>query len=465
MKKKYLIILLASLFVIIAAAITFYVVTVNKTKMILNGKKNINVEIFTTYDDKGVMLKRGKKIIDPSKYKFSVSGKVDTHELGKYDLTYNAKYKFKKMTLKRTINVVDTTKPVLTLSTDEIDKEYCSNKTKKEITYTSFDNYDGDITKNVQKEEKEDVIVYSSTDSSGNTEVKEVKINYDKKPSNKFTLNGSNPTYVYLGKEYNEQGASYVDGCGKKLDGEITISGEVNTNEEGDYTISYTLNGGETLTRVIKVKKFEPKVIYLTFDDGPGANTQKVLDTLNKYNVKATFFVTNQFPSYQHLIGAEYNSGHAIAVHTYSHRYSSIYTSVDDYINDFNMMNEIIKNYTGSYSNMFRFPGGSGNTVSRQYASGVVTDIANEMTNRGYIYFDWNLSSGDAESKASTSKIISRVTGSVEKCSHHCVILFHDYKKITADALDPILAELTQRGYVFKTLSSDTPVVHAKILN
>lgn len=465
MKKKYIFILLSSLFLIIGVTIIIYITNVNNTVMVLNGDKNINVEIFSSYDDKGIKVVRKGKVIDPKKYEFSVVGKVDSNELGKYTLIYKVKYKYKKMTLKREVNVIDTTKPTLTLSSDSIDVEYCSKKYKKDITYTAFDNYDGDITNQVIKEDYEDKIVYTIYDSSGNKDVKEVLINYDKKPSTKFTLNGSNPTYVYVGNEYYEKGASYVDGCGKKLDGDIKITGEVNTNIEGEYNITYTLNDSLVLTRNVIVKKYEPKVIYLTFDDGPGVNTKSVLNTLDKYNVKATFFVTNQFPSYQYLIGEEYSSGHKVAVHTYSHNYGNIYTSVEDYINDYDKMNEIIKNYTGSYSNMFRFPGGSGNTVSRKYKTGVVTEIADEMTSRGILYFDWNLSSGDAEGGASTNKIINRVIGNVEKCNHHCVILFHDYKKITADALDPILAELTNRGYTFKTLSEQTPTVHAKILN
>ena len=291
-----------------------------------------------------------------------------------------------------------------------------------------------------------------------------LSINYDKKPKNKFYLNGSNPQHVIVNTEYSENGASYTDGCGKKLDADIKISGEVNTAVEGTYNVTYELEGENTLTRKVVVEKYTPKTIYLTFDDGPGANTIKVLNALDKYGVKATFFVTNQFPSYQYLIAHEYNSGHKIGVHTLTHNWN-IYNSLDAYIDDFNQMNEIIKNQTGSYTNIFRFPGGSGNTVSRSHKTGVVTEIANEMTNRGYVYFDWNLSSGDADGKSGTQQIINNVLNRVNKCPAHCVILFHDYKSTTANAIEPILAELTKRGYTFKTLSESSPTVHAKILN
>ena len=128
-------------------------------------------------------------------------------------------------------------------------------------------------------------------------------------------------------------------------------------------------------------------------------------------------------------------------------------------------MNEIIKNQTGSYTKIFRFPGGSSNTVSKSHSKGVVTAIAQEMTNRGYVYFVWNLASSDADGKTSTEKIINTVINHVDSCRYDCVILFHDYKTITADALDPILAELTSRGYTFYTLNENSPETHSTIRN
>ena len=88
------------------------------------------------------------------------------------------------------------------------------------------------------------------------------------------------------------------------------------------------------------------------------------------------------------------------------------------------------------------------------------------MTNRGYVYFDWNLSSGDASSgKLTSDKIKNNVINHVDNCSAKCVILFHDYKSVTANAIEPILKELVSRGYDFATLSVDGPTVHAKIKN
>ena len=204
------------------------------------------------------------------------------------------------------------------------------------------------------------------------------------------------------------------------------------------------------------------KTIYLTFDDGPGQYTQKILNVLAKYDVKATFFVTNQFPKYVYLIKNEKEAGHAVAVHTYTHNYN-VYRSVDTYVSDFNKMNNLIEKYTGSKSNIFRFPGGSSNTVSRSYAKGVVKKIANKMTSMGYKYFDWDVSSGDA-SGASRSAIYKNVVNGASKCSK-CVILMHDIKSNTANELDNILKTLTSKGDRFGTLNSSSPTVHHTIVN
>ena len=464
MKKKYLLISLISFIIILLGVIIFYVTQINRAKLSLVGKTETTLEVYDEYKDEGIVLKRGKKIIKPSKYKVTKKGNVDTSNLGTYKIKYTVKYSYRTINIERIIKVLDQTGPELTVNFDEVDRDFCSKKIKQNVAYSALDNYDGDITNNVIIEEGEDVLIYKVEDSSGNISSKEVKINYGSKPSNKFYLNGSNPTHVIVNNEYQEKGASFTDGCGNKLNKEIKISGEVDTSVEGTYYVTYETDGQKTLTRKVIVEHYTPKTIYLTFDDGPGANTIKVLNTLDKYNVKATFFVTNQFPKYQYLIAEEYNKGHAIGVHSLTHKWN-IYSSLETYISDFDQMNEIIKNQTGSYTNIFRFPGGSSNTVSRSYKTGVVTEIAQEMTNRGYVYFDWNLSSGDADGKSGTQQIINNVLNRVNSCSAHCVILFHDYKATTANAIDPILAELTKRGYRFETLNASSPTVHSKIAN
>ena len=252
-----------------------------------------------------------------------------------------------------------------------------------------------------------------------------------------------------------------------EINKDIKINGEVNTNEVGTYKITYEVDGEKTLTRTIIVSEASvntnssSKVIYLTFDDGPGYYTNKILNILDKYDVKATFFVTHQFPSYLSLIKTEHEKGHKVALHTYTHKYN-IYTSVETYLDDFNKMNEVIKDYTGSYTNLFRFPGGSSNTVSKSYNKGIMTILANKMEEDGYVYFDWNVSSGDA-SGAGSSKIYTNVINGVKKCDK-CVVLMHDIKSTTANALDNILNTLTSAGYEFATLNENSPTAHHGII-
>ena len=464
MKKNIIIFTSIGTCLLLAVFLTIFFINRTRITVSLRGENTVEIEVFSKYKEPGIDIRRGNKPLARDKYKLDVITNLDPEKVGSYKMDYKVDSYNKTFELSRKVVVVDKEKPEITLSSETLVKDYCSKANKNNIEYKAVDNYDKDITDKVVVEEKEDKVIYKVSDSSGNLSVKEAFITYEEKPDNIFKVNGSDKETVLIGTEYTEKGASYTDGCGNKLKGDIKISGSVDTSVEGDYTITYTLNGKDTITRTVHVKKYQPKNIYLTFDDGPGANTSSVLNTLDKYGVKATFFVTNQFPSYQHLIAEEKNRGHAIGVHTLTHSWN-IYNSVDDYINDFNAMNEIIFNQTGSYTKIFRFPGGSSNTVSKSHSQGVVTAIAAEMTNRGYVYYDWNLASGDADKKTSTEKIKSTVINRVDSCRYDCVILFHDYKKITADAIDPILAELTARGYTFSTLDENGPLTHSKIAN
>ncbi len=464
--KKIVIIISVSILVV-TAVICSYFFMFKKNDVIdfhLLGDNKITINVSEPYIEYGYELKVNNEVQDYRTYNVVINNHMNPNEIGSYIIDYNLNYNNQNFVIKRELEVVDLIKPVLSLSSDSITMDYCSKKVKKEITYQAKDNYDGDITDNVVITEENNKRIYSVSDSSGNIEQKEITIIYEKKPNDKFYLNGSSTMNINLNSSFTDPGAKYTDGCGKAIEADIVVSGEVDPTTEGTYEITYSLNG-KTLRRqvIVSEKKVQPKTIYLTFDDGPGAQTQKILDTLDKYNVKATFFVTHQFSDYVYLIGTEYQRGHKVAVHTYTHNYQTVYTSVEGYINDFNRMNEVIKNYTGSYSNIFRFPGGSSNTVSRNYAKGIVRAIADEMTSLGYYYFDWNVDSKDAAG-ANAQRVYNEVVNGVEKCTT-CVVLMHDIKVSTATALDDILNELTSRGYTFKTLSSSSPQIRHSINN
>lgn len=453
----------SALLVIFALGVVLFIVN-NKISVSLKGKEEIKLEVFEKYQDEGIILKRGRKEVDKDKYRVDILSNVNNTKVGNYKIIYNIKYYGKTFNLVRKVKVVDETKPELTINLDKIERDYCTKKDINPLEFKAIDNLDGDITDRVKTEEKFNKMIFKVTDSNGNKVEKKIPITYTEKPDNKFYLNGDQNVSVILNQPYTELGAVYTDGCDNPIDEKINVSGSVDTSKEGEYKITYSIANGQTLVRNVTVyeEKNAPKTIYLTFDDGPGSYTEGILNTLDKYNVKATFFVTGQ-PAYQDLIGEEYKRGHRVAVHTYSHRYDIVYSSLDAYVADFNQMNEIIKNYTGSYSNIFRFPGGSSNTVSYRYCPGVVSQIANYMTSQGYVYFDWNVDSQDAEGYG-TWAIYNNVVNRVEGCSE-CVVLMHDVKAPTAEALDSILQTLTSRGYAFKTLNTLSPTAHHTIAN
>ena len=436
----------------------------------LVGESEINVTYKSDYNDEGFIITKYDNEVSEKRYRYEMESNVDTNILGEYETSYYIKYFLKTYELKRIVHVVDNVEPEITTNIETIERDYCTKKVlSKDLEYNAIDNYDGDVTDKVTKEENEEGVTLTVTDNSGNVGTKNILYTYTEKPKDKFTLNGDSNIYVAKGSKFSDPGTTYKDGCGVKMDVKVSTSGSVDTSKNGEYKITYTAND-LTLTR--KVTVYTPstnsggsvsgKVIYLTFDDGPGSYTERVLNTLSKYGVKATFFVTHQFSGYVNLIKKEYEQGHSVAVHSYTHNWN-IYKSVDAYVNDFNKMNADIEKYTGSKSKIFRFPGGSSNTVSKSYAKGVVKAIASRMTSEGYQYFDWDVDSGDAAG-ASRSKIYSNVVNGVKNCSK-CIVLMHDIKSNTVNELDNILKELTSKGYKFGTLNVNSPTVHHKIAN
>ena len=212
-----------------------------------------------------------------------------------------------------------------------------------------------------------------------------------------------------------------------------------------------------------EVKKPERKTIYLTFDDGPGPYTEQLLDILSEYGAKATFFVTGTDTRYSDMIGRAYREGHSIGVHTYTHDYNSIYSSEQAYFDDFNAVEQLIYEQTGSYTSLFRFPGGSSNTVSR-FNPGIMSRLAAAMENMGYRYFDWNVSSGDAGETTVTSQVAENI---IAGCSGKtaAVVLQHDIKNYSVNAVETVLIWGTSNGYSFEALDMTSYEAHHGIAN
>lgn len=398
----------------------------------------------------------------------SVEGQVEYDKVGTYELTYFAKYKNTKGTASVMVEIKDTQAPVITLVSSP--EHYTSPVgTYQEEGYFALDNYDGDISTNVKVEEKDGKVYYAVADSSGNVAFAERTIIYKDVIAPVITLKGGKTVTLYVGGNYSEAGYSAVDECDGDVTGKVTVEGSVNPQEAGTYTVVYKVadSSGNVaeVKRTVKVKNVVPatgdKVIYLTFDDGPSAYTEKLLDVLDKYNVKATFFVTGARPKYYDMIGEAYRRGHTIAIHTYNHTYSDMYTSVEDYFVDLNKIRKIIVEQTGEEPWLVRFPGGTSNTVSRKHCKGIMSALIDELPARGYEYCDWNVSSGDAGGTTTEQGVINNVINGCAK-RKTSIVLQHDIKSYSVNAVDDIIEWGLANGYTFKAMDKDTPMVHFK---
>lgn len=182
--------------------------------------------------------------------------------------------------------------------------------------------------------------------------------------------------------------------------------------------------------------------VYLTFDDGPSSNTDKILDILNEYGVKATFFVCGNeryMEEYQRIA----DEGHTLGMHSYSHKFREIYQSTDAFADDMNRLHDYLYEVTGVDSKIVRFPGGSSNTICEK---DVMQDLIAYLAQEGMPYFDWNVSSGDAASSyISAERIAKNVLDNVWKYDS-VIILMHDAsnKDTTVEALPMIIEKILE---------------------
>ena len=208
------------------------------------------------------------------------------------------------------------------------------------------------------------------------------------------------------------------------------------------------------------------KIMYLTFDDGPSCNTEKVLDILDEYDAKATFFVTNEFPDYASLMKEEIKHGHAVGIHTYSHEYASIYANVQSYLDDIEKIQKVIQQQTGKPASFLRFPGGSSNTVSRQYCAGIMSELSERVTKMGYEYYDWNATNGDGDTGRDAASIIATAKQEINE-QDVVMLLMHDGagNSETVNALPEILSYCKEKGFEFRVVDDSTPQFHHHINN
>ena len=222
-------------------------------------------------------------------------------------------------------------------------------------------------------------------------------------------------------------------------DNQTTNTGESNqqTDPNQQATINkdikkYPVKKADAESKIVDIYSKKEKVAYLTFDDGPSSNiTPKVLDVLKEEGVKATFFVLGQnVKSHPEQLKRIYDEGHYIANHSYTHKYSKIYASVDALLEEFNDTEAEIKKVVY-------------NKIKKQI-KGILRD-------KGIVSLDWNALSGDAEGKKTVDAQLKKFEDS-RKGETGLVVLMHDIgdKHATPETARQIIKRLKAEGYVFK---------------
>ena len=244
-----------------------------------------------------------------------------------------------------------------------------------------------------------------------------------------------------------------------------TVEAAPQEDTTGDSTTEGT---GETEADIVQTQvdgenqkiEGQKQKVYLTFDDGPSENTAKILDILKEKNVKATFFVIGKEDEeskalYQRIVA----EGHTLGMHSFSHKYSIIYESLDSFEEDVNHLRSYLAEITGVEPNIMRFPGGSSNQVSNTD----MTEFIRYLNEEEITYYDWNVASGDATSQAYTAdELVQNVITDVTKYDTS-IVLMHDAatKGTTVDALGPMIDQLQAMGVELLPIDENTkPIQH-----
>ncbi len=436
-------------------------------KITLEGGTHIKIEYGEEFSELGYKANYLSQDITD---KVWIEGKVDNSKIGTYKIKYKVRKNKITVTKERIVEIIDTQKPEIKL-VGNTEENICPLSEYEEKGYTASDNYDGDLTSKVLVDIKDSEVIYTVTDSSGNSTSSTRKINRIDEIAPVITLKGSSNYYITVGTKYEEPGYSALDNCEGDVTNQVKVEGTVDYKTAGKYNITYTVEDSKknktTVTRVVTVSNEVVTsspikgAIYLTFDDGPSATiTPKLLDILKEKNVKATFFVINHSSSLDYLIKREYDEGHTVALHSMTHNYSTVYSSMDAYFEDLEKIQAKVEEITGQKSQIIRFPGGSSNTISRNYCKGIMTNLTKEVLNRGYHYFDWNVSSGDAGDAKTSQEVYNNVINGLSKNKAN-VVLMHDFESNykTLNAISDIIDYGKANGYQFLAIDMSTAMV------
>lgn len=273
------------------------------------------------------------------------------------------------------------------------------------------------------------------------------------------------------GVPFTDPGLIAIGKNGKDLSDKTEQTGSVTCWKCGDYTLEYrfTDEDGEQLSRqrIVHVVPVglpdvvqEEHVIYLSFDDGPCENTREVLEILEKYNAKATFFIITGRTKYLDILPEIRDAGHSIGIHANYHGFELLYQTENSFFEDFMTAQQIIYEYTGSYAQLSRFPGGSrtANGYLGHKMENGMADIKNRLADMGVRYYDWNVQT-EASISGSTQGTFENFQSMVPEQTVP-LSLQHDTRDYSVRALEQMLRWGTENGYTFKAMDNTVPEVH-----
>lgn len=201
------------------------------------------------------------------------------------------------------------------------------------------------------------------------------------------------------------------------------------------------------------------KKVYLTFDDGPSKETEKILDILKKKQVRATFFSIGREDSfsrkmYQRIV----QEGHTLGMHSYSHQYKEIYQSMENFQSDFEKISNYLTEVTGIKPLYYRFPGGSIDHANNLE----MAELEQFFSSQGVTYFDWNvIAPNSVTDHVSTSKMVNGIMNSVALYDTSIVLMYDAAdRKMTAKSLEPLLERLLNEGYEVLPIDENTIPIH-----
>lgn len=474
MKRKWIPWLAALLCITVLAAASYFCVQESRHRLsiTMHGSPVTAITLGQAFTDPGAQATGYDPFGNEADVSVSCQGTVDSNTLGLYRLKYSARYHGKLCTAYRDVYVVESLAPVIHLVSDP-DGYTLPNATYEEEGYTAIDWFDGDITHLVKRSVAHGVVTYKVTNSNGLTSTVQRAIRYDDPVFPQLTLSGEAEMTVTAGTNFTEPGYQASDNIDGELTDKVHVTGQVDTYRPGMYQLTYSVTDswGNTSRAVrnvhVPLPQNDPahvgdKVIYLTFDDGPGNHTRRLLEILDRYNVQASFFLVgnNAIGLAQQIAGA----GHSVGIHSTTHRFSQIYASDEAFFTDLYQMQAILAAQTGQTTYLMRFPGGSSNDISKQYNPGIMTRLTQAVRAQGFCYFDWNVDSKDAGGASSANEVFQNVVAGV-KNKDVAIVLQHDIYGFSVDAVERIIIWGLANGYTFLPLTTSSPSFPHRVVN